>query len=460
MRSKQKSKESAAKSGILAGGILVAIELTTGILTSSLGLISSALNTIMDFTAATIAFFAVRKAAKPPDVEHHYGHEKIEALAGLMEIILLFVVCGWIVYEAVLRLATASGRIEMWPLAFGVNFVSIIIDSYAFLRLKRSGREHVSIALEAGSLHFFVDALIAAIVLVGLGLYQLLDLKLADSVAAIFVVSIVLLSSKNLLGKTTGILLDRAPRNIIELVRKEVTSVEGVVSCHDLRIRESGARVFADMHLELDRKLSLDRAHAITSAVEQKVRDVCSGCDIVIHTEPASAGEEDLVKGIVNRSLDIKEVKGIHDIEVHSISGRLFIEYHLELETALPLEEAHEIADRLEQQLKSEISGVEGIITHLEPAKEAAPLVPRNIPNLTEFYKELQRVAESVQGVLHCHDISLTMEKEEYHITMHCTMNKDLSLGIAHGLATEVENQIEKRFKRIGHVAVHVEPSS
>ena len=445
-------------SGIIAGGLLAAIELTAGILTSSLGLISSAFNTVMDFTAATIAFFAVRKAAKPPDVEHQYGHEKVEALAGLMEIILLFVVCGWIVYEAILRLVTASGRVEIWPLAFGINFVSITIDSYAFLRLKRSGREHVSIALEAGSLHFFVDALIAVIVLVGLGLYQL-NFKLADSVAAIFVVSIVLLSSRNLLGKTTGILLDRAPRDMIELVRKEVICVEGVVSCHDLRIRESGARVFADMHLELDRNISLDRAHAITSAVEEKVRGLCSGCDIVIHTEPASAREEDLVKGIVNRALEIKEVKGIHDIEVHSIGGRLFIEYHLELETALPLEVAHEIADRLEEHLKSEISGVEGLITHLEPAKEAAPLVPRNIPNLTEFYKELEKAAEEVNGVLHCHDISLTMEKDKYHITMHCTMNKDLSLDLAHEIASEVEDRIRRRFKRVAHVAVHVEPS-
>jgi len=459
MISKQKSKESAAISGILAGGLLATLELTAGIITSSLSLISSAFNTVMDFIAAILAFFAVRKAGEPPDVEHPYGHEKIEPLAGLMEIILLFAVCLWILYEAIIRLVTVSSRVEMWSLAFGINFASIIIDSYAFLRLRKAGREHASAALEAGSLHFSTDALVAVTVLVGLALYKL-GYRPADPIAAIVVVSIVLFSSRGLLKRTAGILLDRAPSGMIELIRQEVMSVEGVVSYHDLRIRESGARVFADMHLELDRNISLDKAHAITLLVEEKIKKFCPGCDIVIHTEPTSAREEDLMKMIVSHALEIKEVKGVHEIEVHSIGGRLFLEYHLELETELPLEAAHEIADRLEERFKSEIDGIEDIITHLEPAKKVAPLISRSIPNLTEFYKELEKVAEGVPGVLHCHDISLTMEKNKYHITMHCTMNKDLSLGLAHGLATEVEDRIKRRFKRIGHVAVHVEPSS
>ncbi len=73
---------------------------------------------------------------------------------------------------------------------------------------------------------------------------------------------------------------------MIELMRKEVMSVDGVISCHDLRIRQSGARLFADMHLELDRNISLESAHAVTLEVEEKIRKMCSECDIVIHTEP------------------------------------------------------------------------------------------------------------------------------------------------------------------------------
>ncbi len=458
MVSKQKSKESAAKSGIVAGGLLATIELTVGILTSSLGLISSAFNTVMDFTSAIIAFFAVRKAAEPPDLEHPYGHEKIEALAGMLEILLLFVVCAGIMYEALHRLVAVSGKVEMLNLAFGVNFLSMVIDSYAFLRLRKTGKEQASTALEAGSLHFLTDAIIAVIVLVGLGLYNF-GYESADSAASLLVVSVVLFSSKGLLKRTTGILLDRAPKDMIELVRKEVMSVEGVISCHDLRLRHSGARVFADLHLELDRTISLDRAHAVTLAVEEKIKKLCSGCDVVIHTEPASAREEDLVKMIVNIALEIKDVKGIHDIELHSIGGRLFVEYHLELQAGISLETAHESADKLEERLKSEIGSVEGIITHLEPAKEVAPLVSRRIPNITQFYEELKRVAEEVEGVQYCHDVSLTMERDSYHITMHCTMNKDLSLEMAHHLSTDVEDRIRSIFKKVAHVAVHVEPS-
>ncbi len=162
---------------------------------------------------------------------------------------------------------------------------------------------------------------------------------------------------------------------------------------------------------------------------------------------------------IVNRALEIAQVRGIHDIEVHSIGGKLFIEYHLELQAEISLETAHKYADKLEERLKSEINGVEGIITHLEPAMKAATLVPRKTQNLTEFYAELKKVAEEVNGVLQCHDISVTMEKDKYHITMHCTMKKDLSLEVAHNLATEVEDHISSRFKSVSHVTVHVEPS-
>ncbi len=200
----KRSKESAAISGIVAGGLLASLELGAGLLTSSLGLISSAFNTIIDFTAAVIAFFAVRKAAEPPDLEHPYGHEKIEALAGMLEIILLFGVCVGIVYAAVLRLVTGSVRVEMLSLAFGVNFVSIIVDSYAFLRLRKTGKKKASAALQAGSLHFFSDALVAAIVLAGLGLYHF-GFVLADSVAALLIVPVVLFSSRGVLKSTTGI---------------------------------------------------------------------------------------------------------------------------------------------------------------------------------------------------------------------------------------------------------------
>ena len=86
--------ESAAKKGILAGAILTVLEITGGLLSGSLGLMSSAFNTLTDFVAAVITYFAVRESSKPPDEIHTYGHEKNESIAAIGEILLLFTVCS------------------------------------------------------------------------------------------------------------------------------------------------------------------------------------------------------------------------------------------------------------------------------------------------------------------------------------------------------------------------------
>jgi len=281
-----KTKESAAKKGIFAGALLFAIEFTSAIISGSLGLISSAFNTLIDFLAAVITFFAVKEGNKPPDETHMYGHEKIESVAAIGEILLLFVLCSWIVYRAFLQLLTGKGHIEMFWLAFGTNFISIFINLFAYLNLKFSFKQYRSEAMEAGALHFMNDLLIAVVVILGLVFYRF-GFWYADSIAALGIVCFIIYSSLNVVRDSFAVLIDAAPKGVVEQLKKQILSVEGVKGCHHLRVRRAGSKFFVDAHVEIEGHIPLNQAHSIASKIEKQIVRVFPNSDVLIHTEPA-----------------------------------------------------------------------------------------------------------------------------------------------------------------------------
>jgi len=456
--SAQKEKESAAISGVWTGGILGIIELGGGILTASLGLIASALNTILDFMATIIAFVAVRKAGEPPDEEHLYGHEKMESLAALAEIVLLFVVCAWIIFQAFNRLSSGFGEVEMWPLALGINFVSILLDAYAFRRYRSAARKYGSEALGAGALHFITDGLIALVVITGLALYQFGSIWYADSLAALGVVGFILISGVRMMKDATGALLDRAPKGIVEELKREIVTVEGVRGCHNIRVRRSGSRVFVDMHIDIDRSVSLPRAHSIASLVEEKVERLFPGSDVVIHTEPKPLKEEDLISKVRGIAAQFPEIKDLHGIRISGISKSLFIEYHIELEREITLNEAHRIADNLERMLRSSFDTVEEIISHIEPHEEHHLFRREAVAEATGLRNKIAKIIEGIPEIQSCHRIRVSTENGKYYVTMHCIVDGKIPLDVAHDLATEVEEQIKTNIEKIERVTVHCEP--
>jgi len=104
----------------------------------------------VDFISSVLMFFAVRESGKPPDEEHMYGHEKFESAAAIVEALLLLIGCLWIVYLAVERLMTGWRGIELFWLALGINFVSIIVDGFAYLNLQASLKTRRNEAIRVG----------------------------------------------------------------------------------------------------------------------------------------------------------------------------------------------------------------------------------------------------------------------------------------------------------------------
>jgi len=446
--------ERAAKKGILAGGLLTAIEFTGGILSGSLGLLSSAFNTLTDFIAAVITFFAVRESGKPPDEVHMYGHEKIESAAAIGEILLLFIVCLWIGYTAFSRLLSGGREIELFWIALSTNFVSIFVDMFAYWNLTGSSKKQKSQAMEAGALHFMSDLLIAVVVIFGLVFYSF-GVWYADSIAALGIVGYIIYSSLNVVRDSFATLIDAAPKGILDEIKEQILRVDGVKDCHHLRVRRAASKFFVDAHVEIDGQVPLNQAHSIASNIEEQIVKVFPDSDILIHTEPHTG--EDPIAVIRNIASQIPEVKNIHGIAVETLGKKLSVAYHLELDPEISVRSAHEIANRLEDRLKMELKNVCAVVSHLEPT--IGLMESYSSPKLSSsLQKQITQVCQSLSEVQSVHEIRILNRHGRYSVTLHCTIDDTMTLVQAHEVATKIEEKIKITNEKIDQVIVHCEP--
>jgi cation diffusion facilitator family transporter len=381
--SSQREKKKVAFISVLAAVFLVVIKLAVGLATGSLGVLSEAAHSALDFGAALITFLAVRISGRPADSEHHYGHGKVESLSALAEIILLLATCLWIIYEAIARMFLRTVEVQVTSYSFLVMIVAIGVDYWRSRALSKAARKHYSQALEADALHFSTDIYSSLVVIAGL-VFTKLGFPIGDSVAALGVAIFVIVISYRLGKRTLDVLMDRAPEGLKQKIEKMVREVQGVKECSRLRIRRSGPQVFVDMNISLDKSTSFEKAHLIASQVEGKIRSVLPETDIVVHTEPAEGlsfidrkidltrkakltsdlQAEQIVKQTLNEHA--KDFIEFHQLTFQRKKGIPLINLHLVLPKDVKIEDAHKLCDHLEEDIKRRL-GESEIVIHVEP---------------------------------------------------------------------------------------------
>lgn len=295
----EKEKTGAAMSSVAAAVALTGLKIIVGLATGSLGILAEAAHSALDLVAALVTYLAVRVSDKPADEEHTYGHGKVENLSALFETILLLVTCAWIIYEAIQRLFFRTVEIELSVWAFAVMAISIVVDYSRSRILYRAARKYNSQALEADALHFSTDIWSSSVVILGLaGVFiservaGLTWLHQADATAALVVALIVIYVSVELGMRTIKGLLDTAPAGAAERIKPLAESIPGVMDCHRVRVRYSGAQIFVDAHILVDPNQDITTVHRLTEKVEQAVRELLPGADVTVHPEPDEGSGE------------------------------------------------------------------------------------------------------------------------------------------------------------------------
>ena len=362
-------KRSVAFLSVLAAVFLTGMKLAVGLLTNSLGILSEAAHSGLDLVAALMTLFAVKISDKPADESHHYGHGKVEGFSAFFEVILLMVTCGYIIYEAVERIIGKSAHVEVNIYSFAVMAISIVVDISRSRSLSRVAKKYKSQALEADALHFSSDIWSSAVVIAGLVAYKFFGLVLADSIAALAVAVLVIVVSIRLGIRTINVLLDKAPPGMRQSIEEAVAQLPGAERLDSLRIRTSGEKTFVDMRLTLTRDLSFTEAHRIASLAEKKISQIIPGADVIVHADPAAplslkAVPKDKISSILkeHRGLFV----GYHDLNIIHHQDNYLVNMHVVMAADSHVEEAHEVCDHLEAEIKQIIPGAT-VTIHIEP---------------------------------------------------------------------------------------------
>jgi len=284
-------KSRAAAVSIVSNSLLIAFKVVVGVLSGSIAVVSEAVHSASDLIAAVIAFVAVRRAARPPDEHHHYGHEKVENVSGVVEALLIIGVAAVIVVEAVRKLVEGV-TIEFVWLGIAVMAVSGVVNLIVSRGiLYPVARRTQSAALEADAAHLLTDVYTSFGVAGGLLLVQLTAVEWIDPVAAIVVAVLIVRTGYQLVVQSTRVLLDETlGSEELEEIRRCLNEHRGsiIAGYHRLRARRAGSRRHIDLHITVDESLSVGEAHDVAEHISADIRDRIPNADVLVHIEPRS----------------------------------------------------------------------------------------------------------------------------------------------------------------------------
>jgi cation diffusion facilitator family transporter len=256
-------------------------------LTGSVGLLSDAVESLVNLVAALTALFCLWFAARPVDVTHTYGHEKIEYFSSGWEGLLILLAACSIAWYAVLRLFEPKLPDDLeigMILCLGASVVNFVVA----LVLLRVGKKTQSIVLEADGKHLMTDVWTSVGVVVGLLLVRVTGWTVLDPVIALLVAANILWTALDLMRRSFNGLMDHAlPESEQAALRVAIEKkVPRGVTYHAMRTRQAGARRFVDFHLLVPGAWSVQEAHDLTGQVEAAIKNEFPAVEVTVHIEP------------------------------------------------------------------------------------------------------------------------------------------------------------------------------
>ena len=435
---------------VLTAAALIALKLSTGLATHSLGLLSEAAHSGTDLVAALLTFFALGVAERPADPGHQYGHGKAENLAALGEGTILVLASAAIVWQSIARLANAShAHVHAGTLAFVVIAVVIVVDVARTTTSTRVAREYGSPAIASNALHFAGDLVGSVAVLVGLLLVHA-GYQKADSIAALFVAALVLAAAVRLMRGNVDVLMDRAPLAAEAAARGAIVALPDV-ALRRLRMRQAAGRHFADVVIGVSPDAAVGQGHAAADAVERAVQGAVPETDVVVHVEPIES-EAAVRERAHAAALAVPRVREVHNVSVLSVDGCTELSLHLKLPGDLSLEEAHGIAEEVERAIADAVPEAQSIRTHLEPLTEEA-----GAAEVAGDAATVRSIVREVVG-LEPHELRFLDTDEGLVAYLTLRLGAGRALIDAHARASEIEERIRRALPEIADVLVHTEP--
>jgi len=281
----------ATYASVVTASVLILAKLVAWLMTGSLTVLASLVDSLMDVGASLINLIAVRYALLPPDEDHRFGHGKAEALAGLAQAAFILGSSVFLVLNAVDRLRHPQPLAEI---GVGVAVMAFaIVATVVLLTIQyRVIARTQSTAIRADALHYATDLATNAATLLALVL-ALYGWSHLDPWFALAIAAYIFHSALSIARDAIDLLMDRElPAEERTRIMELALSVPQVGNVHDLRTHRSGPTKLIQLHVGLPDELSLADAHAISDQVEARLQSAFPEADIIIHQDPLSLGDE------------------------------------------------------------------------------------------------------------------------------------------------------------------------
>ncbi|MDD8017655.1 MAG: cation diffusion facilitator family transporter [Bacteroidota bacterium] len=258
------------------------------VLTGSVGLLSDAVESLVNLVGALMALGMLTVAARPADDEHVYGHGKAEYFSSGVEGVLILIAAISIGITAAQRFISPR-PLEQIGLGLLVSVGASLVNLITALIIRRAGKRYQSITLEANAQHLMTDVWTSAGVLVGVGAVAFTGWERLDPVVAIFVALNIVWSGILIVRKSVQGLMDIAlPKEELEKVQKVLDAYKtDEISFHALRTRQAGARRFVSVHVIVPGQWTVHEGHQLLERIENDMRKILNNGTIFTHLESA-----------------------------------------------------------------------------------------------------------------------------------------------------------------------------
>jgi ferrous-iron efflux pump FieF len=272
-------------------GIMVSVKLAAWILTGSVALLSTLVDSTLDGVASLINFLAIRHALQPADRDHRFGHAKAEPLAGLAQSAFIIGSALFLMGEAAQRLfepapvTDALFGIGVMVVAIIVTLALVLFQSFV---VKRTG----SLAISADHLHYVGDLAMNGAVIVSLLLSSQAGFTLADPIFAFGIALYLIWGAWKIGVRSYDLLMDKEfPDDQRQRIEGICLSEPGIHGVHDLRTRSAGLAEFIQIHVTMDPDITLRQAHILSDRVEAALMKAFPAADVIIHQDPHGVPE-------------------------------------------------------------------------------------------------------------------------------------------------------------------------
>ncbi|WP_456380633.1 cation diffusion facilitator family transporter [Hydrogenimonas sp.] len=273
--------------------VLVFVKLVVGIVSGSVAVLASAIDSGLDLAVSLFNYFAVTNAEKPASEKFNYGLGKVEAIAAVIEGVVITMSGLFIGYKAIMKILHPE-PITHLDASIGVMLLSIVMTGALVAYLNHVARVTQNMVIKSDALHYKTDLLSNGAILVSLAIIHFTDFFMIDAILGILIAVYIIYSAYELIHEGVLMLLDVAlEEEIVEKIRKVIVEEPGVTDYHWLKTRKAGNDYFVDVHLVFNPEMSLLEAHRIGDNVEEKIKAIDPKADwlINIHLDPYDDSE-------------------------------------------------------------------------------------------------------------------------------------------------------------------------